>query len=142
VSVLAPAPAPAPDDELVLGWWEQYDAGCEPDVIAARAGVPTGTVKRALQDLDVLDDPIVRRAKLGKSLPDELAIMDALARIGGPEDLSPERREVPWAHSMQHTTPKRGPVVQSERQRRQDRMATSKWRAAVRYDLRMAGLIP
>lgn len=138
----ATATPPPVDDEIVLGWWEEYDAGREPQHIADFAGVPTNVVRRALEQLDVIEDPIVRRARLGRSSPNELAIMDALAKVGSADDTPWERREVPWARSMQHVSPKRGPVVQSERQRRLDRMASGKWRAAVRYDLRVAGLIP
>jgi hypothetical protein len=133
--------AAAVDDDTVLAWWEDYHAGAAVGSIARRAGVGQPVVVRELEALGVFEDPIVRRAKAGELRPDELAIMDALAKIGGPEDLSPERREVPWAHSLQHTTTKRGPVVQSARQRRQDRMG-GKWRAIVRADLRVAGLLP
>ena len=129
------------DDDAVLAWWEDYDAGAAVQTIARRAGVTQSVVTRELEALGVFEDPIIRRAKAGELRPDELAIMDALAKVGGPEDLSPERREIPWAHSLQHTSPKRGPVVQSARQRRQDRVS-GKWRAIVRADLRAAGLLP
>jgi hypothetical protein len=139
---VAPAPPPVDNDDAVLGWWEQYDAGREPEQIAQAAGVSPKVVTRELKALDVLEEPLLRRAKFGRLDAAEQAIMDALAKVGSADDTPWERREVPWARSMQHTTPKRGPVVQSERQRRLDRMASSKWRAIVRADMRRAGLIP
>jgi hypothetical protein len=141
VSVAVPVLPPVVDDEVVLGWWESYDAGREPRDIAWDAGVEPKIVTRELDALGVIEDPILRRARFGRSTDDELAIMASLARIND-HDLPRQQREVQWAQSMQHTLPnKRAAVVQSARQRRQDRMG-GKWRAIVRADLRRAGLIP
>lgn len=133
--------APAPDDELVLGWWEEYDAGRSAQAIARRAGVRQAIVFDALDELGVFEDPIVHRARHGQLDANELAIVDALAKINS-HDLTPERREVRYARSMEHVKPVTGPVVQSARQRRQDRMASAKWRSILRRDLRAAGLLP
>lgn len=128
-------------DDEVLTWWEEYDAGTPITTIANRHGRGWKTVERHLADLGVLPtDPLTKAALAGELSAADQAIFEALGRIN---DMPSERREVRWAKSMEHVKPgARSPIVQSARQRRQDRMANSKWRRIVRRDLAASGLLP
>lgn len=130
-------------DDDVLVWWEELDAGASIAAIAQRHGRAYDTVFRHLDELGVVTDPLVQAALAGELPGDLQAIFEALGRISTPDDLPPERRSVAYAKSMQHVLANRSaPVVQSGRQRRQDSMATSRWRAVIRRDMRRSGLLP
>lgn len=129
-------------DDDVLAWWEAYDAGESVKAIAKRLGHQAKTVERHLELLGVVEDPLTAAALAGELSASDQAIFEALGRINV-VDAPGERREVRWARSMQHVKPgMRAPIVQSGRQRRQDRMASVMWRRVVRRDLAASGLLP
>jgi hypothetical protein len=160
--------APPVDDDEAIRMWELYDEGYTVGTVARKLGRAPSTVEAALRELDVWEgnkkpgasrpkkkpetaaerekrriDTLVQRMLDGELDEQEQNIADALARINMPDygDM-PERGFVPYARSMQHINRHaRGPVIQSERQRRNGKVG-QKWRSIIRMDLRRAGLLP
>jgi hypothetical protein len=135
---------PQPTDDQVLDWWERFDSGVPIRRIAAEtSGYGEGSIRKALEDLGVLESEILRRARKGRLTGQERAIRDALARIVvSGDDTKPDKTSVRFARSMEHVKPMQRKVIQSARQRRLDAMGAGLWARVIRKDLRAAGLIP
>lgn len=119
-----------PSDDEILDWWQDYANGIPISAIALNYGRSRALILSEFIELGI---PIGDQDFTGS----EIKTMNALA------DVDYWHRHVQYARSMQHTKPiARTRVPQSQRQRAQDRMATGVWRAAVRKDLRRAGLLP
>jgi hypothetical protein len=165
----APDPTPEPptpkpvyiplrkvSDDEILEWWEAFDGGLSVQQIAIRWRRPIRQVRSELKDLGAFEhltrymlekeaagdgDELIDRIVAGALTDEEGAIAAALARINAPDEI-PYHGSVRFARSMQHVKPgARGPVVQSARQRRLDKVSPV-WRRVIRADLKRAGLLP
>lgn len=154
-----------PSDDEAIEWWESFEELGEIHKVAKRHGVQKEAVFLALDELGVFEDTsalprgakswrsqeeslegvrqsILNRARAGALTDRELAIMDAVGTLEPSDDYLFERRTVPFAKSMQHHTPSKGPVVMSARQRAQDKMLGGPNGKLVKTEMAAAGLLP
>lgn len=161
-------PPPVGDDEAIR-MWELYDEGYAVRTIGRKLKRGAPTVERVLRGLDVWEGsskpkppkpkpnakpkpPKPKRERDMDVLVEQMFytaagaqaranIAAALARINIPEEGLGYQGKVAFARSMQHVKASaRGAVVQSARQRANDR--TGIWRSIIRMDMRRAGLLP
>lgn len=151
-------------EDDVLDWWEAYDSGVHYFSIARRADVPAKTVRDQLEWLGVWVGPrrdaryeqlkeaggspaaidALMRWERGELTDDEQYLWNLLERMA-PAGLAPEGvagRPLPYARSLPHVAAsrQRGPYIMSARQRALP--GWGKHYAAVRAELRSAGLLP
>lgn len=138
------------DDDAIISWWEDFDAGQPLGAIAERWEVPVLQVFEALDELGVLfgedaalNTKIIARVLAGHASPEEDAIMRALGALRGSivDRDCPPFQPTPWVRVTIHG-PRRVHDPMSARERQMNRMASATWRRVVRGDLRRAGLVP